>query len=514
MDPRAGDGRAAVSGPGQVAPGTGEPGVVETHVSVLVFGPDRVLKFKKPVRLPFVDLTAVEARRRACEEEVRANRRLSPDVYLGVADVVLPTPGAPALPGGEVLDHAVVMRRLPDERRLGRLVRQGTEDLGPALVALAGRLAAFHAAARRGSDIDEAARPEALVAIWQRSLDTLEPFAGRLVDAGTLAEVGRLALRYLEGRGPLLGRRIAEGRICDGHGDLLADDVFLLGDGPRVLDCIDFDPALRHVDVVADVAFLAMDLERLGAPQLAETFLSAYEGAAGERFPESLVHHYLAQRAAVRAEVACLRAAQPGGAGEEAAAQLELAASHLRQGRVILAVVCGLPGAGKSTLARALGERLGWPVLRSDEVRRALVAPRWRGPLTEAALPGAYDAAVTARTYGTMLERARAFAGEGRSVLVDATFGADDERRAAECAATSAAAELVVLHCRAPRRVREDRMAARSRAGEDVSGADAGVACAMAAAGADAPWQGEFQLDTGEGIEGTLGAALAALGHP
>ena len=513
MDPGPGHGRPAVNGPGEPAPGTCEPAVVETHVSVLVLGPERVLKFKKPVRLPFVDLSTAEARRQACEEEVRANRRLSPDVYLGVADVVLPSPGTPGPPEDEVLDHAVVMRRLPDERRLGRLVRQGTEELGPALAALAGRLAAFHAAARRGPEIDEAARPEALVATWRRCLDTLEPFAGRLVDAGTLADVRRLALRYLEGRGPLLGRRIAEGRICDGHGDLLADDVFLLGDGPRVLDCIDFDPALRHVDVIADVAFLAMDLERLGAPQLAETVLAAYEAAAGERFPESLVHHYLAQRATVRAEVACLRAGQPGGSGGEAAAHLELAAAHLRRGRVVLAVVCGLPGAGKSTLARAVGERRGWPVLRSDEVRRDLVAPRWRGPLTEAAFPGAYHAATTARTYLTMLERARTLAGEGRSVLVDATFGDDDARRAAECAAASAAADLVVLHCRAPRRVREARMAGRAGAGDDVSGADAGVARAMAASGADAPWPGELEVDTGAGIAGTLGAALGALGR-
>ena len=494
------------------AAGAGGPSVVETHVSVLLFGPDRVLKFKKPVRFPFLDFTTVEARRRACAEEIEANRRLAPDVYLGLADVVLDPAGGPGA-GGPVLDHAVVMRRLPEERRLGLLVRQGTEDLRPALRALAARLSAFHGAARRGSDIDQAATPEALATTWRRCLDAMAPWVGRLVDGDTLAEVERLATRYLDGRRPLLERRIAEGRICDGHGDLLADDVFLLDDGPRILDCVEFDPALRHVDVIADVAFLAMDLERLGAGQLAREFLAAYQDAAGERFPESLLHHYLAERAAVRAEVACLRAGQGNGAGDGGArALLDLAASHLRRGRAVLVVVTGLPGAGKSTLARALGERSGWPVVRSDEVRRELVAP-WSGdPLVAAAFPGAYDVEVTGRTYATMLERAEASLGQGQSVVVDATFAASAQRRAAEAAARRAVADLVVLHCRADRAVREERLVARAGRGRDVSGADVEVARAMERAGAEAPWEGAYELDTTGGLPTALETALGAIG--
>ena len=493
----------------------GGPFVVETHVSVLVFGPDRILKLKKPVRLPFLDFTTVEARRRACLEEVRANRRLSPDVYLGVADVVLTGDSSDIGVRGDVLDHAVVMRRLPDERRLGRLVVEGAEDLGPALRALAGDLAGFHAGARRGRAVDEAARTEALAGIWRRCIDAMAPWGGRLVDAATLAEVDRLATRYLQGRGPLFERRIAEGRICDGHGDLLADDVFLLVDGPRVLDCIEFDPALRHVDVVADVAFLAMDLERLGAPQLAGGFLEAYQEAAGERFPETLLHHYLGERAAVRAEVACVRAAQRAAAraGDgEARALLELAAAHLRQGRVVLVVMTGLPGAGKSTLARAVGERSRWPVLRSDEVRRELVAPGSGDPLLAAAYPGAYDVEVTERTYATLLERAEAALVQGQPVVVDATFGASAHRRAAEATARRAVADLVVLQCAAPRQVREERLSARARRGEDVSGAEAAVARAMEEAGADAPWAGAHALDTTGDERSSLEAALALVG--
>jgi uncharacterized protein len=470
------------------------PAVVQTHVSVLLFTDDLVLKFKKPVRLPFVDFTTREARRRACEEEVEANRRLSPDVYLGVADVQLE--GRPT--GAEPVEHAVVMRRLPAQRSLAALVRAGDPAVAGGLERVAAVMAGFHARAQRSPAIDDDARASVLRATWRRCLDTLSPFAGRLVDAETLEEVDRLAMAYLAGRGPLLEQRIADGRVCDGHGDLLADDVFLLDDGPRVLDCLEFDPQLRHVDVVADVAFLAMDLERLGAPELARRFLDAYQEVTGDLFPPTLLEHYLAERATVRAEVTCLQ----GGPAATASALLAMARDHLRRGRVRLLVVSGLPGTGKSTLAVALGDRLGWPVLRSDEIRRELVAPGRPGPLVAEDVPGAYDDAVTERTYATMLERARVSVGVGQPVILDATFSDRRRRKAVETLACDAVAELAVVTCRAPAAVAASRMQTRRAEGSDLSGADEEVARAVAERGGAAPWAGAVEVDTsGSGDE-------------
>src|SRR5690606_13545776 len=174
------------------------------------------------------------------------------------------------------------------------------------------------------------------------------------------------------------GRRVAAGRACDGHGDLLADDVFCLDDGPQVLDCLEFDDALRYEDVLADVAFMAMDLERLGRADLAEHFLDAYRRAAGEDWPASLAHHHIAYRAQVRAKVTAIRA-QQGDAGsvDAARALLKLCFDHLEAGRVRLILVGGAPGTGKSTLAAGLAASLGATVLRSDVIRkeRAGLAP-------------------------------------------------------------------------------------------------------------------------------------------
>jgi len=348
------------------------------------------------------------------------------------------------------------------------------------------------------------------------------------VEAETLQEVERLAMDYLAGRSPLFEERIGAGHVCDGHGDLLADDVFLLDDGPRVLDCLEFDRHLRHVDVIADVAFLAMDLERLGAPELARRFLDAYQEAAGDRFCPTLLEHYLAERAAVRAEVTCLQAddgyvgdggdgrAAPGNptAASVATRLLSLARHHLRRGRVVLLVVSGLPGTGKSTLATALGARLGWGVLRSDEIRRQLVAPGRPGPLLAEEVPGAYEEAVTERTYATMLERAATSLGLGRPVILDATFSSADQRRAVEGLARGAVAELAVLSCRVPPEAAGARMRARRAQGSDVSGADEAVARAMAERGGAEPWPGAVELETSGEVNDLAEAAHQALGLP
>ena len=481
------------------------PGVVETHVSLLVFHEDVVLKLKKPVHLPFLDFRDVEARRRACEAEVEANRRLSPDVYLGVADVALE---------GTALDHAVVMRRLPAGRSLAALVAPprsppGSIPLEVHLRALADLLARFHARAARSAAIDAAARAPALGRIWEACLASLVPHAGRLVDAEVVNRIGHLAARYLAGRGPLLERRISEGRICDGHGDLLAGDVFLLDDGPRILDCIEFDPRLRHVDVIADVAFLAMDLERLGAGDVASRWLSLYQRAAGERFPPTLLEHYLAERATVRAEVACVRAAQTSARVAEADGLARLALEHLEAGRVVLGVVSGLPGTGKSSVAAAAGTRLGWPVLRSDEIRRELVDPGGTGPLLASSWPGAYSEEVTARVYATMLERARAALGLGQSVLLDATFAPERQRRLVEALAERSSSDLVVLRCTAPVPVVRTRLRTRQAKGRDVSGADEDVARSMARQ--TRPWERAVHLDTDRPLGEAVEAACALL---
>jgi len=458
----------------------------ETHVSVVVEIGDRVYKLKKPVCLDFLDFRSREARRAVCEREVELNRRLAPDVYLGVADVH----GT----DGELCDHLVVMRRMPDDRRLAILVRR-REPVEAGLDALAHLLATFHARAQRGPEIASAGRVDAVRANWASGFETLAPFAGKVVDSALLSRARSLVTEYLDGRAPLFDARVRDDRICDGHGDLQCEDIFLLDDGPRVLDCIEFDDRLRHVDVADDVAFLAMDLERLGAPGLATRFVRRYVELTGDDFPRTLLDHYIAYRAQVRAKVAALRQAQGDEHAADAARALsELMLAHLERGRVPLVLVGGLPGTGKSTLAAALAGERDSLVLRSDEVRKELLGVPSTSRVGDGYARGAYSAEVTDRTYAELLDRAGALLALGYPVVVDASWSDESRRAAAAQVAAAAHSPLVEIRCTAPPAMTESRIARRAEIGADASDASVEVAREMATRFDD--WPSAIEIDT------------------
>jgi aminoglycoside phosphotransferase family enzyme/predicted kinase len=446
--------------------------VAETHSAAVFFFGDRAYKVKKPVDLGFLDFRSREARESICHREVELNRRLAPDIYLGVADV--------SGPDGEPCDHLVVMRRLPDDRRLSSLVRAGV-DVTDDLWSLAHQLAAFHARCERGPDADHQAGIEATRGRWADNTAMLTGLVGDVFDDLTVGEVHGLACRYLDGRAPLFAHRIAQGRALDGHGDLLADDIFCLDDGPRVLDCIEFDDDLRRGDALADVAFLAMDLEDLGRPDLAATFLARYRELSADTWPASLADHHVAYRAQVRAKVAAIRAEQGDpDAADHARRLLAMAHRHLDAGRVRLVVVGGLPGTGKSSLAEGISRRFPSVVLRSDVIRKELVGLDPATRVTDAYGEGLYGRDRTAQTYSTMLERAATALSHGESVVLDASWGDGRLRAEARKVAAGATADLVELRCSAPSEVAFERLHRRYGT-PDPSDATPEIAMAMRA---------------------------------
>jgi len=477
-------------------PGTSHrDGVVETHVSRLVFLGDRVYKIKKPVRFAFLDFSTVEARREACQREVQLNRRLSPDVYLGVLDVV----GA----DDATIEHVVEMRRMAPERRLATLAVEGAADVEDHVRAVAHRVAAFHAGAARGAAIDADASHDAVSRAWAANLSEMAPFAegpDPVFDRSVLEEVGDLSRQWLDGRGAVFADRLTGGHAVDGHGDLLAEDIFCLDDGPRILDCIEFDDHLRHVDVWSDVAFLVMDLERLGRPDLGALLCTTYRELSADTAPPGLVEVFIAYRALVRAKVAGLRCRQtePGPSRDasrsEARDRLAQCLDHLRRARVRLVLVGGLPGTGKSTLATELGDRLDASVLSSDPVRKELVGVPADVSVAAGYRDAAYGDDVTDATYGTLLERARVVLDRGGSVVLDASWAGADRRSAARALATACGADLVEVRCTCPTEVAAERLRARRAHGRHESDADVAVAAAMAAE--FDPWPEAHPVDT------------------
>ncbi|MEV6325312.1 AAA family ATPase [Nocardia sp. NPDC051787] len=313
-------------------------------------------------------------------------------------------------------------------------------------------------------------------------------------------------MRYIDGRAPLLTERIADGRIVDGHGDLLAEDIFVLPDGFRILDCLDFDDELRYVDGLDDAAFLAMDLEFLGHPQQSGAFLDHYLRAAGDAPPESLRHHYIAYRAMVRAKTDSVRAGQGDAeAAGRAGRHIELAIRHLERGAVRLVLVGGLPGTGKSTVAARLATATGAEVISSDSVRTTL---RATGAITGAAGrfgAGAYEPAAKALVYSYLLDRARERLEHGVSVILDASWTDADERALATAVADRTCSDLVPLRCACPRPFAAERIGTRPHGDSEATPA---IADALAATAA--PWPEATVIDTAGPIDDSVAAAVCA----
>ncbi|GAP34776.1 AAA family ATPase [Piscinibacter sakaiensis] len=465
------------------APGEAPPRRIETHISWVLLAGDRAWKLKKPVLMSFLDFRSLAQRRRACEEELRLNRRLAPSIYLGLADVVEAADGTlalrPAARAGSVagvVDVAVCMRRFPDGALWSERLAAGglgADDID----AFAARLADFH---RQAAVLPEAA-PHAGAAAQRRISEDLVAAldawaAGHRRESADWPAVRSALREQLEALEPLWPHRRADGRVRECHGDLHLANVVQLDDGPSAFDGIEFNPAMRWIDVLDDLAFLAMDLAVRGRADLAGRLVNAYLDETGDHAGLPALRFFLVRRALVRAVVATLGGAAPGAPSTE---------EHLRWARALcerrgrLALTHGLPGSGKSRVAQQLLEASFAIRLRADVERKRLFG--LRALASSRAVPGGiYDAEASRRTY----EHLRALAGlalrAGWPVIVDAAHLRRSEREALVLLAARLSRPALVLDCQAPPEVLRERVRRRTAAGGDASEADEAVLARLA----------------------------------
>ncbi len=345
---------------------------------------------------------------------------------------------------------------------------------------------------------------------WEANFTDLAEVVDDVVTRGDFDEVADRARRYLASQADLFDRRIDGGFVRDGHGDLLADDIFCLDDGPRILDCLAFDDTLRIGDVLSDIGFLAMDLHRLAGPGAAAELLGWYGEFSNEHHPGSLAHHYMAYRAHVRAKVAALRYRQgAASAADHVTVHHDLALEHLRQGEVRLVLVGGAPGSGKTTIASAIAAELGAMVLSSDELRKDLAQlgheEHARAPVDR----GLYTPELRAQVYDELLVDARRLLARGESVVVDASWSGGEQRRLAESLARERGVELVAIECVVDAAIARQRVAERLAAPGVGSDATPEIADHMRATWL--PWPEATRVDTSGPIEQTLERAVRAV---
>lgn len=430
------------------------PTLIETHISWVVLAGDYAYKIKKPVRFPFLDYSTAALRRSACAEEVALNRRWAPGVYLGVAELAATPVGPRFDQPGTPLEPAVRMRRFDRTLELDALVARG--EAAPAeLAALGAAVAGWQAAARAVDPTAPWGTPAEALAAMHENLDELrlpgQPLPGEALDA-----LAAWAGREHEAIAPLLAARRHGGRVRECHGDLHARNVVRLDGHLTPFDGIEFDARLRFIDVASDVAFLAMDLDRLGRADLAASFFDGWLAASGDYEAGGVWRWFLVYRALVRAKVDALRARQLGAdpAGEAAWAEcrrfVTAACGYAGRGPGLMVITCGASGSGKSHVAAGLVAALPGVRLRSDVERKrlaGLAADARTGSTLEA---GLYDPATSRRTYARLAAIAGPLARAGVTVVVDATFLDAAERRRAAAAARAVAAPFVILECTAP----------------------------------------------------------------
>jgi aminoglycoside phosphotransferase family enzyme/predicted kinase len=470
----------------------------ETHLSWVFFTPDRAYKLLKPVTMPFIDHADAAQRLESIQREYDLNHEISPDVYLGLADVV---------EDGQVVDCMLVMRRLPSDRRLSTLIDQ--PDFEHSLRSVAHAVASLHS--RREPILDAPmARRDAMATNWEENFQALSPHVGTVIDAGDFDRAQRLARNYLVGTQPLLDRRIADGFVRDVHGDLTAEDIFCLEDGPRIIDCLAFNDRWRVVDVLSDIGFLVMDIHRLAGSRAAEQLMRWYQEFSNERHPASLAHHYVAYRAHVRAKVACLRVAQ----GDTASAWLarsyhDLACHYLERARLRVILVGGGPGVGKTTLAQELGAHFGFPVVSTDEVRKDLTLTPHGEHRFASPGEGIYEPSSTAVAYDELRSQAEIILRNGTGVVLDGSWSRDVDRRAARQLAELRGAEIVEVECVLDPAIAKERIGRRLSNPDNPSDATPDLVDYMAAR--REPWPEAISLDTSKGVDMTTAAAIAEI---
>ena len=495
--------------------------LVQTHTSFVFLVPPFVYKVKKPVNFGFLNFSTLEQRRHFCAREVALNRRLSPAMYLGVVPIAVRGGRFVFGEGEEVVEYAVQMRKLSDGHFLDGLVERGAVGR-PEINRLAAALTAFYRAQQPTEEIEAWGRIEKLRISTDENFRQTGPFIGQ-----TLSRPAFETIRaFTEGCYSRHARRFAarvRGRwIRDCHGDLHLEHIHLTPRALHIYDCIEFNDRFRYVDVASDAAFLAMDLDAKGRPDLARHFVAKM--AAGLRDPGMLrlMDFYKCYRACVRGKVESLHSIAHAAPDAERAASAERARSYFRLAlryavagsRPLAVVVMGRIASGKSVLAAALAGELGWEVVSSDRVRKELAGFPLYERTNEAARARLYSGAMTARTYARLFAAAAAAARSHRGIVLDATFASRAQREQMRARVDRRGIDWCVVEAHADDRTVRRRLRERAARPEEISDArldDFAALTRLYEPPAELPKNQRVQVRTTVPPAAALTAALTAL---
>ena len=442
-----------------------EIGLEQTHTSYVFLTGTYAYKIKKPVDFGFLNFTSLAAREHNCLDELRLNRRYAPEIYLDVLPIRQLANGGFHLGGhrGEIVEFALCMREFPQSGLFLHLFETG--KLQPKhLISLGKQIAEVHLAAPTNAHIQAFGSVAAVREVAEDNYRATVPYIGRGQTKAQWSETRAFTERFFLEHGAWLSGRSAAGFVKECHGDLHLNNVFELDGQVQVFDCIEFNEAFRNIDVIYDVAFMAVDLDFRGRRDLAYTFLNTYLERTGDYRGAILLPLYQSMRAYIRAKVQSFLLDDPHLAEEDhavartlAEAYYRLAWSYTRPLSPRIWVCGGLSGSGKSTVAAHLSNRLGAIHLRSDAVRKHLYAH----PLDKSGEPGLYTEEASQRTYRKLIDLAIALGSNGIPVVLDAKFDRRRWRETLYAEAWRAGLPVLLIYCRAPANLLSQRLQMR-----------------------------------------------------
>ena len=443
----------------------------QTHISWVFFAAPFVYKVKKPVNLGFLDFSTLEQRHHFCLREVQLNRRLCPDVYLGVVPIYQSGRGFSLTDtNGKIAEYAVRMRKLPSGFFVNELLAKDAigENEIDRIIALLRR---FYEAEIPTPEIEEWGRPEKLKLSTDENFEQVAPFVGRTISPAAFEAIVAYTNNFHAAHQRLFEARIRERRIRDCHGDLHLDHVHITREAVTIFDCIEFNDRFRFIDIANDLAFLAMDFDFERAHQLGALFLRKAASALDDPGMLRLADFYKCYRAFVRGKVESLQATSAEHA-KRAARYFRLALRYATVGSApMVVVVMGRIATGKSTVAQQLANELDWPVFSSDRTRKTLAgvslmkrtAPELRGKV--------YSKEVTTQTYARLIEEGLGALALHRGVILDATFSSRTKRDLLQSERRKAGVRLQVIELVADEAEVRSRLQSREKNRAEISDA-------------------------------------------
>ena len=452
--------------------------LLQTHSSFVIVAPPFVYKIKKPVNFGFLDFSTLDKRRHFCERELHLNRRLSPSIYLEVLPISASHGRFSFGSKGRIVEYAVKMKRLAPRWFLHERLRRH-ELTSRDLHRVAALLRNFYQAQHPSPEITAWGKINRLKISTNENFRQIRAFLGHTLSRAQFEAIQLYTTSFYRKHSKLFQSRVREDRIRDCHGDLHLEHVHLTPTEIHIFDCIEFNDRFRYIDVANDIAFLAMDLDFNGRPDLSRAFVTRMAKALHDPGLLQLMDFYKCYRACVRGKVESLQsmahAAPPAereASAERARRYFRLALQYAVAGSTPTAlVVMGRIASGKSTLAHSLARELGWPIFSSDRLRKEIAGFPLYERTARAARSHLYSRKMTANTYAALAKSALAELRHGHSVILDATFGDPQHRAQLQARLSAAHPTLRFLEAHVTNQLARQRLTKRNTSTREVSDA-------------------------------------------